>query len=57
MTQNAMPAETVSCERGLEGVVGGEIALHVEGGGETADTVVKVTEVDGLMMNFQINPA
>ena len=27
------------------------------GGGETTDTVVKVTEVDGLMMNFQINPA
>ncbi|HEY5842178.1 MAG TPA: DUF4333 domain-containing protein [Mycobacterium sp.] len=57
MTQNQMAAETVSCEGGLEGVVGKEIRCTVEGGGETTDTVVKVTEVDGLMMNFQINPA
>ena len=51
-----MAAETVSCEGGLEGVVGKEIRCTVEGGGETTDTVVKVTEVDGLMMNFRIQP-
>ena len=57
MTQNQTPVETVSCESGLEGVVGNEVRCTVEGGGETTETVVSVTEVDGLMMNFQINPA
>ena len=57
MTQNGTPAETVTCEGGLEGVVGNEVRCSVEGGGETTETVVQVTEVNELVMNFRINPA
>ncbi len=57
MTQNQMAAETVSCVGGLEGVVGNETRCTVTGGGDTTETVVKVTEVDGLLLNFQIIPA
>jgi hypothetical protein len=57
MAGNAMPADTVSCEGGLEGVVGNKVNCTVEGGGETTETVVTVTESRGLLMNFTINPA
>jgi hypothetical protein len=57
MADGATPVDTVSCEGGLEGVVGNEVRCTVEGGGETTETVVTVTESRGLLMNFAISPA
>lgn len=57
MNQNSVPADTVSCEQGLEGVVGSKTRCTVEGGGDTTPTVVEVTEVDNFTINFRINPA
>lgn len=57
MSQNSMPADTVSCEGGLEGVVGSQTRCTVEGGGDVTPTVVEVTEVDRFTINFRINPA
>lgn len=57
MTQNQMPADTVTCAGGLEGVVGNNVRCSVVGGGDTTETVVTVSEVDGLLMHFSINPA
>ncbi len=57
MKQNGMAADTVTCTGGLEGVVGKETRCTVKGDGETTETSVKVTEVNGLLMNFQIYPA
>ena len=36
---------------------GGQREPPVKGDGETTETSVKVTEVNGLLMNFQIYPA
>ena len=55
--QNGITADTVTCAGGLEGVVGNKTKCTVEGGGETLETTVDVTEVNGLLMNFQINKA
>ncbi|HNP14358.1 MAG: DUF4333 domain-containing protein [Mycobacterium sp.] len=57
MKQNGMAADTVTCAGGLEGVVDNETTCSVKGDGETTETSVKVTEVNGLLMNFQIYPA
>lgn len=56
MAENATPVDTVTCAGGLDGVRGDEAHCTVEGGGQTTETVVQVTRVDGLMMNFRINP-
>ena len=55
--QNGMAVDTVACAGGLEGVVGNKANCTVNGDGETTETVVDVTEVNGLLMNFQINKA
>lgn len=56
MTQNEIPVDSVTCVGGLDGVTGNEAHCKVEGAGAVTDTVVEVTEVNGLMMNFRINP-
>ncbi len=56
MKQNGMAVDTVTCTGGLEGVVGKETRCTVQGGGDTTEASVKVTEVNGLLMNFQIYP-
>jgi len=57
MEQNSTPVETVTCEAGLEGVVGNQTRCSAVNGADTTETVVSVTEVDGLLMSFRIEPA
>lgn len=45
----------VTCKSGLEGVQGNEANCSMELSGEPLDTVVTVTTVDGLLMNFEVN--
>lgn len=47
----------VTCDGGLEGTEGTETNCSMQLGGEPLDTVVTVTTVDGLMMNFEVNQA
>jgi len=49
--------ESVTCGGGLEGKVGNTADFTVVGGGQTMDTVVNVTTVTGLMMNFEVKRA
>ena len=49
--------ESRLADTALEGVVGNKANCTVNGDGETTETVVDVTEVNGLLMNFQINKA
>jgi hypothetical protein len=49
--------ESVTCGGGLEGKVGNTADCTVVGGGESMDTVVNVTKVTGLMMNFEVKRA
>jgi hypothetical protein len=51
------PVDAVSCAGGLAGRVGITAKCTVDGGGESMDTVVKVTKVSGLLMNFEVNQA
>lgn len=57
MKQNDMAADSVTCEGGLEGVVGTETRCTIDADGSSTETSVKVTDVNGLLMNFQIYPA
>lgn len=50
-------ATDVTCETGLEGEEGNEATCSMQLGGEPLDTVVTVTTVDGLLMNFEVNQA
>lgn len=47
----------VSCDGGLLGEQGTETTCSMQLGGEPLDTVVTVTTVDGLLMNFKVNQA
>lgn len=49
-------ATGVTCEGGLTGEQGNETKCSMQLGGEPLDTVVKVTTVEGLLMNFEVNP-
>jgi Domain of unknown function (DUF4333) len=48
-------ATEVTCQSGLKGEEGTEANCSMELGGEPLDTVVTVTTVDGLLMNFEVN--
>lgn len=55
VTQNSGDqVDGVTCESGLEGKVDNEAHCKVEASGESMPTTVKVTKVDGLMMNFTV---
>jgi hypothetical protein len=45
----------VACDGGLEGAEGNEANCSMQLGGEPLDTIVSVTTVDGLLMNFEVN--
>jgi hypothetical protein len=47
--------ETVSCDSGIEGVTGNKARCVVHSDGRTVDTVVTVTRVDGLQMDFSLD--
>lgn len=47
----------VTCDGGLMGEQGTETNCSMQLDGEPLDTVVTVTTVDGLMMNFEVNQA
>jgi hypothetical protein len=49
--------EGVTCDGGLEGTEGEETTCSMQLGGEPLDTVVTVTTVNGLLMNFEVNQA
>jgi hypothetical protein len=55
MQNSGDQVDGVKCESGLEGKVDNEAHCQVQTGGETMPTTVKVTKVDGLMMNFTVN--
>ena len=48
--------KSVSCESGLEGKVGTVAHCDVDAGGVRLRRTVKVSDVDGLMMNFDVVP-
>lgn len=57
VTQNSITnVESVTCKSGLEGKEGNEAHCTVVGDGDTIPSTVKVTKVDGLLMNFDITP-
>ena len=56
LAQNDLPADSVSCDTGLDGTIGDQARCTVRGGGQTTQTVVTVTGVDGLLMNFRVSP-
>lgn len=57
VTQNSSTnVESVACKSGLEGKEGNEAHCTVVGDGVEIPSTVKVTKVDGLMMNFTITP-
>jgi Domain of unknown function (DUF4333) len=50
------PADMVSCASGLDGKVGATAHCQVTAQGKTIPHTVRVTEVNGLMMNFHVSP-
>lgn len=48
-------ATEVTCKTGLLGEEGTDASCTMELGGEPLETVVTVTTVDGLLMNFEVN--
>lgn len=54
---NNVEIQSVSCQSGLEGVEGKTADCTVGTSGDTLDVVATVTKVDGLSMNFSIDPA
>lgn len=56
VTENAGAEVTgVTCEGGLQGEQGNETRCSMQLDGEPLDTVVTVTTVEGLLMNFEVN--
>lgn len=56
LAQHDMPSDSVSCDTGLDGIIGDQARCTVRSGGDTTQTVVTVTGVDGLLMNFRVSP-
>ncbi len=50
------PAESVSCETGLEGEEGNVAYCDVEAGGATLRRTVEVSRVNGLIMDYRLTP-
>jgi hypothetical protein len=46
--------DSVACESGLEGTVGATASCDVDSGGKKERRTVRVTEVSGLTMNFNL---
>jgi len=55
--QNKVEISSVSCASGLEGKQGNKADCTLKSGGDSLDTVVTVTKVDGLLMNFDVKQA
>jgi hypothetical protein len=53
--RNSAGVKSVSCDSGIEGVTGNKARCVVDSDGGTVDTVVTVTRVDGLEMDFSLD--
>jgi hypothetical protein len=49
--------KAVSCESGIEGRVGAAVNCDVEAAGLLARRIIRVSGVNGLMMNLEVDPA
>ena len=52
----ARGVKAVSCESGIEGTVGSVVNCDVEAGGLVARRAVRVSAVNGLMMDLEVIP-
>ncbi len=55
--QNNLEVTSVTCQSGLDGIEGKTADCTVEVGSDSADIVVSVDKVDGLLMNLNIEEA
>jgi hypothetical protein len=53
-TNSGNRVDSVACESGLEGTVGATASCDVDAGGRKERRTVRVTEVSGLTMNFDL---
>lgn len=56
VTATGAPVDSVSCESGLDGKVGSVAHCEVQSGGVKVRRTVEVSNVEGLMMNFDLVP-
>jgi hypothetical protein len=53
-TNSGDRVDSVACESGLAGTVGATASCDVDAGGRNERRTVRVTEVSGLTMNFDL---
>jgi len=56
VTATGVGVDSVSCESGLDGTVGALARCDVGVGGVKVTRIVEVYQVDGLLMNFDLQP-